>query len=527
MEIQITPKNLANKRWRMENLYKIKPKKGGSIDLKFNGVQQNILREIASNNLIKCPIRYYKIKARQQGVSTFWLIFWLDHTIFHKGQTTGILAHKNENLRYLMEIIRYAHQTMPDQLRPKLGDDSKTSLSFPDLNSKIFTSLSIRSTALQNLHISEMCFIKDLNIQATLGATNEQTTNITIESTGNGIGNYGHEFFYANNGYIKSFSPWFVQAEYRIPLNGLEIKHTKEENRLLEYAERKYNIFIDNEQILWRRKNKSNLRGMFPQEFPETEDDAFSMSGIGYFNKKKIMRLVQEARIWLKDVGVHKETEDEVYYEKPKTKCLYVAGADTSEGANDSSCLKIINVTERKEVYRFKARVGVDMFYKLCNERCKEFMNALLGVERNNHGHAVILGLENDCRYPNLFKEERKVPVIGSALPKLKTGWDTTKISKPVMCDFLRLAIEGNSEEDEDHFMPEITWYDTDLLNECLTFIEEKGKLEAITGKHDDNIIATAIAMQMYMKLRKFVQTDSGDKIDKSLYLGTHRESTI
>ena len=38
---------------------------------------------------------------------------------------------------------------------------------------------------------------------------------------------------------------------------------------------------------------------------------------------------------------------------------------------------------------------------------------------------------------------------------------------------------------------------DTDTLGECMTLVDNKGKIEAVDGKNDDCIIATAIAIQM------------------------------
>ena len=39
--------------------------------------------------------------------------------------------------------------------------------------------------------------------------------------------------------------------------------------------------------------------------------------------------------------------------------------------------------------------------------------------------------------------------------------------------------------------------YDKDILSECLTLIDNNGKIEAASGKHDDLIIACSIALQV------------------------------
>lgn len=434
-----------------------------------------------------------------------------------------------------MEIIRLAHAEMPEEYRPKLGDDSKTSLSFPDLNSKIFTSLEIRSTGLHNLHISEWCFIKDQRILSTLGAINEQTTNITGETTGNGIGNHGYEVYtdasgkHNETGYRADFFPWYLQEEYRVPLNGItEVKKTTEEGKFISFVKRSSGQIIDDEQILWRRAMKRKLQGLFKQEHPETDEDAFLMTGNKYFNSMKIKALMTEARLWSRENRPFKETDDEIWWEKPKSRCFYVAGADTSEGSNDYSVIKVINVTERKEAARYRARVGIDYFYRVCDRIGRAFNTAFLAVERNNHGHAVLLGLREDCKYPSLFWEDKDKRIVGSLThtKERKYGWNTTKTSKMLMLDQLRQFVEGDSSEDEEHFQPEITWYDQVLLDECLTMEEDEGKVNSISGKHDDTVIATAIAMQLYARTRKRIF--KGESLEQDgILLGASRETVL
>jgi len=69
--------------------------------------------------------------------------------------------------------------------------------------------------------------------------------------------------------------------------------------------------------------------------------------------------------------------------------------------------------------------------------------------------------------------------------------------------------VEGDSEEDENNFAPEFTIHDTLFLSEALTFQKDGIKLGAVQGKHDDNVIATSISFQMYMKQKS--KNKSGD----------------
>ena len=44
---------------------------------------------------------------------------------------------------------------------------------------------------------------------------------------------------------------------------------------------------------------------------------------------------------------------------------------------------------------------------------------------------------------------------------------------------------------------------DSETLKECNTLVEESGKIQAISGKHDDLIMAMAIGVRMAMESRK------------------------
>lgn len=520
---------LKNKLWRIQNLYKIKDKDRNLVKLRLNTLQWEIWKRI---NAMK-PIRYFNLKYRQGGVSTFFLIWWLDDTIFNTNTTTGILSHKKESLNYLMDIIRIAHRNMPTGLQPKLGDDSKSALSFPDVGSRIMVSLSIRSTAVHNLHVSEWCLAKDEEVQASIGAAGPNA-NITGETTGNGVGNYGYEVYQdakqGDNGYVSHFVPWFLQKEYAMPLNGIApnaiIGTLKPDERKLRAAMLKdYGMQITPEQVLWRRWAEKNYKGLRGQEFPETDEEAFRTSGTKFFDYKKIHKLMLAAKKYIAANVSVEESDDFIQFEKPIKGDIYAAGADTAEGGGDCSVLKIINVTRNQEAFVYRARCGVDRFYKICDQWGRFYNRALLAVERNNHGHAVLLGLDETCRYPNLYKEQATIKAIDDKFPKEKLGWLTSVQTRPLMLDGLKMAIEGESDEDEEHFTSQVQVFDVQLLKEMLTFEDIDGKFQAVAGETDDDVFASAIAFQMYFKLLKYTHANKLGGFSDRIQVGGQREA--
>jgi hypothetical protein len=103
----------------------------------------------------------------------------------------------------------------------------------------------------------------------------------------------------------------------------------------------------------------------------------------------------------------------------------------------------------------------------------------LLVVERNNHGHAVLLSLNEILSYSNIFIHEQSLNGDD------KEGFRTTSLTRPLVINSFIDAVENK----------ELKILDRQLLNECLTLINNNGKIEAATGKHDDLIMACAIAL--------------------------------
>jgi hypothetical protein len=521
----------GSKLWRLTSLYKIVDKAGRQVRYAPNAIQTALYEVLEGCKEAQDAIRMFALKYRQGGVSTACLLWHLDEAIFHPGLNCGVLSHKTESLTHLASIIENGYKLLPERLRPALITDNKSELEFahgPKLasgkyeqSSKMFVALEIRSTAVHRLHISEACFCETKKIRASLGAV-PPTGIITAESTGNGVGDWGYITFSeaqepalagaTRSDWVAKFYPWFIQAEYRLPLNGMPPPRlTDEERKLVDYALAEYSVKIQVEQLLWRRKMKRDLKDAFPVEFPERAEDAFMSSGKFFFHHRKIIALIRDAEEALRQAPPVEEADDYIIFENPRPRQLYVAGADVAEGnGNDFSTIKIINVTTRREAFRYKAKVSVGNFYRALDKWGRFYNNALLAPELNNHGHAVLMGLEETCHYPNLWydaeKENRQLTrsltAPKPAIRKREYGWKTTAQSRPLILDSLKLSVEGEVDEDVEHFAPEYTVLDLEFLAECLTFTEVDGKYQAAAGKNDDLVMAGAIANRLFLGAR-------------------------
>ncbi len=524
----------GNKLWRLTHLYKIRDKKQRLRAFTINDIQQGIY-EFCQEHFLKLglPIRAFFLKYRQGGVSTFWLLWWLDEAIFKPNTINGVLSHEHKSLVALGGIMRTAFISMPDALKPPLAIDNAAELAFGHgelksghwtEQSKMFVSLNIRSTPVHNLHISEHAHCAPSDIGASVGAV-PPDGGITAETTAAGM-NHSYEVYLEGKALVKTgaalepgvlkaaFFPWFIQSEYQIAVPpGLIVKRTGKEVAAAARALREYGLTLSDAQILYRRKLEKDTKGMRPQEFPENDEEAFLLSGSPYFTAAKILTLMREARAWLKDHPPVEENDDYTVYEEPIKGDIYCAGADVAGDTNgDYSTIKILNVTKRREAFRYRAHISPTRFYKVLAHWAGHYNNALLAPERNNHGHAVMMGLEETVRYRNLFYEAKntrpRINVITGTKPSAKEerkyGWETDTNSRPLMLDQLRHAVEGEADDDEENFTPAWHLLDLTFCQEALTFTELDGKYQAAPGKFDDVIFGTAIAHQMYLRLARF-----------------------
>lgn len=466
--------NFADVSWRLNNLYKIVTK-----DMKWTNLNQNrIQRMLTANRHIK---RKKILKARQEGVSTNEIISQFDYTIFHRNVTSCILADCDDNIKKLFRIVQRAYAGLHPSIKPMLGrgGGSQYEYYFPQLNSRIYCALKSRGDTINWLHISESAFIdKTERIDATV-ETVPMDGIITHETTANGINNHFYDFWHTDNGFEKFFFPWYFHDEYKIPTDE-PIIHTTEELELMQFVKHKYNMVLSDEQIAFRRWKKRTNR-LFAQEYAEDDESCFLSSGKRVLNAELLRQLEMQKQ---KPV-FHMEQWFKQYATYDNTK-KYVIGADTAEGfGGDYSVAIVMQTRPMKEVAmirsnKWKPREFAEKIKWLAEKyRTGGRGWPLVGVELNNHGHSVVQKLE-DLVYPHLYE-----------YAKGKPGWRTTTVTRPKMIDAFIDSLESGMVE----------FNSPEIFKECLTLIDNDGKIEAATGKHDDAVIAGSIAIQMSIEM--------------------------
>jgi hypothetical protein len=483
---------LKDPNWRVENLYKIVNKEGQRVTFKRNKPQK-LLNEINSR-------RKMILKSRQVGFSTDCLITKFDRTIFSENMTTAIIAHEDEAVEKLFRIVKRAYLFMPEELKPRIdrGGGSRYEMFFPEINSRIYCDLEIRGDTVQQLHVSEAAFMKDSSkLKATLQAVPLNTGIVDIETTPNGMGNYFYEMWNdSDQPYSKFFVPWYMFDSYKLPVFD-ELDYSEEELKLIEKAHRLFKIKVTPEQIAFRRFKKSELKVSssdkrivnFEQEYPEDDVSCFLSSGTSVLNLFILKELLDKAPKPISDKdGIT------IFKEFDKTK-KYVCGADTSEGVGgDSSVGVILEKFNMEVVAVIRGQWAPSEFADKLAELCRKYrrddqLPPKLAVEKNNHGHAVLLELNKHIIYENLYYRKTGVDHKGHHQFDKNPGWVTDKITRPIMVNAFIDAVQKKY----------LKLNDKNIFAECFTLVNNNGKVEAATGKNDDCIIATAIALQMVL----------------------------
>ncbi len=150
----------------------------------------------------------------------------------------------------------------------------------------------------------------------------------------------------------------------------------------------------------------------------------------------------------------------------------YAAGADPAEGNphSDESALCLLDGESGAQVALLAARLPVDHFAHACARLCTWYNDAPLLVERNNHGHAVLIWLA-----------EHGVQTLAG--PDGRPGWQTTAASKHRLWDEAARLLGARA----------ATMHDTETAAQMAAV--EATTLRAPAGLHDDRAMAFVLAL--------------------------------
>lgn len=535
-----------------ENYIKITNKKGQTVPLKQNFVQEQIHNKIKELQKQGIPPRLIILKSRQMGASTGIQGRMIFQTCTKENRNGFIVSHEEESTKAIFQKAKYMYDYLPDNIKPLQKASNAQELIFDvplhysgdkkGLHSKIEIKTAGnsgigRSETRHYVHLSEYAFWKgsdanapDKQLSGILQAVPDDVdTWVIIESTANGINSF-YDLWKAaekgENGFIPLFFPWYVHEEYQTTV----YEHEKSEfiKSMSEYERWLYNdMNLSLEKVKWWRDTKkvkcNNDLNQMKQENPTTADEAFIFSGTPIFNTDKIMQHKAKLELYYKtnpplqgefiitwnnpdmmDYPVaykwsNKQTGCIKIYEDVKVGFPYVIGGDTKGDGSDrfSGTVKNNNTGKRcaslhwpgaKSKYYSAQMWALGMYYNI----------ALIAIETNFNTYPV--ELLTDWHYPRQYQREMKDKFTGEL--KKSYGWKTDGNTRPLIIEKEITEVEENI----DNFT------DIETLNEMLTFVDKDGRADAQSGKHDDLLISDMITNDIGNQ-----QTHVVEKVDEDI----------
>lgn len=308
-EYQASREKLADREWRLDNLYWIKNEDGVPVPFKRNEAQ----RYYSGREWFRDTI----LKSRKLGFSTFIAIEILDACLFASNTTAGIIDRTLDDAKAKLGIVKFAYERLPSTIREgmPLQVDNQEELKWSN-GSKIVAGTSYRGDTPQMLWVSEYGIISaktpDVAKEIKTGSFKSvpKSGKIWVESTPMGTSGEFYDLVKAGEQLAATgqqltpydwklhFFGWYNKESNRLPINQVHI--TSELREYFEELRVKHGIVTDGMQQAWYAKQRETLGpDDIKSEEPSTIDECFFASLEGAYFKNEMNQARRDKRIGL------------------------------------------------------------------------------------------------------------------------------------------------------------------------------------------------------------------------------------
>jgi len=472
----------------------------GKIDLIEPNAAQRKFEELRGR-------RNIVLKARQMGITTWVAGRLFLRTITHPGTLTVQVAHTQAAVEAIFRVVQRMWEYLPEESRKGPLRRSRANVGqmvFPEIDSefRVWSAADInagRGLSMQNLHCSEVSrwpgdaaatlaglraalapqgeLILESTPNGASGAFYEEwraaieaTQNIVISTEGpkgrSGETPVFHESqpSHDSTALIRHFLPWWLEPAYvdkpvdELSLNEIERALVAQHGLTLE-------------KIGYRRKLERDYGKLRSQEFADDAESCFRATGDCFFEIQAIDRRMMETP----DPHERRRNGGLLCWSEPQKTSNYIVAADTAGGGSrgDFAAVQVIDLQTGIQAAELQQRLRPNELAEVAMELAHEYNDALIVVERNNHGGTALECMKGIVPDHRIYKQ------------KGERGWDTNAYSKEKMLNKLNVLLSREPER----FMSQR------FLGECRTFVNlEDNKIGAAGGAHDDLVMAMAIA---------------------------------
>ncbi len=417
-------------------------------------------------------------KFRQGGATTTTTIWSMWKCIFHPDQRIMIVSIGDREAIESGRYVKIAIENLPDWMRPQMGKNNDHEKEFADTNSVMWflSPKAVRSKSLSVLVIDEAAFIQKMDdLWAAMMPTLSTGGSCIVISTVNGMGNWYHEYYTNAKDGRNIFNvidiDYTEHPDYREPGWAPMMLAQLGEKRFAQEILRSFlgsgDTYIDAKLVAEldvKTRDDEPIRRVFPEW--DGNKDTFKPDEI---KKAEIALMTHEyvgGALWI--------------WKEPEPNHEYILAADAAEGVGeggDHSAFHVVDITNCEQVAEFYSdTVPPHIFSQVISQIGMYYNTALVVVENMGPGLSVLSRLQHNLYYDNLYydKEEKAGLRIGPA-------------NRSIVLEAFQYAVCSSI----------LKIHSRRLVHEIKTFNFNKAKkrAEAEKGKHDDLVIAIALAM--------------------------------
>ena len=464
------------------------------------------------------------LKGRQQGFTTLVTAYQLSCSILNRNFQGYTLADKSDNAEAIFQNkAKFPYGQLPDVLKPTEKFNNRKQLLFEKINSSWAVDTATkdvgRSRTVNFFHGSECAFWKD-GISPIQGALGEAFTKNCIkiyESTANGYNDY--QEMWESGVHINCFYEWWRTKEYNTVFRNDETRadflrcidegkgyiydRLKDDEK--EWIQERLRWLRDEKQLLpeqlhwyWDKYRKYIDKDLIKQEYPCSPEEAFLLSGKTAFDvvaiQARLLNLKKPIKTGYFEFDYDGLKITNIRWKNDKNGCInlyklpnmcgfteFCIGGDTAGEGSDYFTGHVLDAKTGEQVAVMKHQFDSHQYTRQMYCLGKYYKDALVGIEANFDTYPI-MELQR-LGYIKQYVRESIDEYTGKT--KKSFGFRTTPLTRPTI-------ISGLKEIVNEHCY---TINDFDTLKELMRIVKnEKGRIEAPEGGHDDMMMGLAIA---------------------------------
>lgn len=505
---------------------------GGRRPFVLNRPQRRVLTVLEDDRLAGRPIRIILLKARQWGGSTLVQMYMAWIQCCHRRNWNSLIC---AHIKDTAAGIRGMYARMLADYPPELWEGEEAPCFRPFERSNNMREIagrecvvtlassekpdSVRGGDYAMAHLSEMAFWADSPskrpddfVRSVCGGVALLPYSlVAVESTANGVGNYFHaEWLRSRAGQSDKhavFVPWYEIDLYRLePPDALAFARSLDKTEM-----HLWHLGVTLDRLYWRRRKMSEYPSpqQFCAEYPFDDNEAFTTTGTGVFDREDIDRLRAGCRepIFTGELVGNTPVESPAgclqVWEMPQRGQgvpRYVVSADVG-GTTEASDWSVASVTAFDDISGARPRVVAqwrghlphDLLVDKLIALARFYANALLVVESNTLESRDGALMEDSAGYivnrlasgySNLYRRECFDALSGR--PSTRVGFHTNRSTKAMLIIHLQGLLREQAYDEPCH----------DACNEYAVYEQgPRGTYAARQGFHDDIVMSRAIGL--------------------------------